>query len=89
MKRCFAVLFRMNVSNPLDVIPVQTYVCPAPGGPSGGAAVIAAGEQTAATSVQPRSGWLEGIFGCFRPVFWNIANKSHKGGGGGSHSTST
>ena len=26
-----------------------------------------------------RSGWLDGIFGCFRPVFWNLASKANKG----------
>lgn len=28
---------------------------------------------------QSRSGWLDGIFGCFRPVFWNMASKTNKG----------
>jgi hypothetical protein len=26
-----------------------------------------------------RAGWLDGLFGCFRPVFWSFAAKANKG----------
>jgi len=59
----------------MDVIPVQTYVCPAPAGPSGNAAVV----PVESSELEAQSGWLDGIFGCFRPVFWNLSNKANKG----------
>lgn len=55
--------------------PIQTQVCSSPAGPSGHLAVVTAAHELTDT----RSGWLDGIFGCFRPVFWNIASKTNKG----------
>ena len=64
-------------SNPPPVpAPIQTQVCSSPAGPSGQhlAVVTPAHDLT-----DSRSGWLDGIFGCFRPVFWNLASKANKG----------
>lgn len=62
--------------------PIQTQVCSSPAGPSGQApgqhlAIVGA---AGASGIDPvrAGGWLEGIFGCFRPVLWTIV-KPDKG----------
>ena len=65
-------------SNPSLPAPIQTQVCSSPAGPSGqqNLAVVTAAAHDLTDS---RTGWLDGIFGCFRPVFWNLTAKTNKG----------
>jgi hypothetical protein len=67
-----------GVSNATIPAPIQTQVCSSPAGPSGqqNLAVVTAAAHDLTDS---RSGWLDGIFGCFRPVFWNLTAKANKG----------
>ncbi|EFX79577.1 hypothetical protein DAPPUDRAFT_52374 [Daphnia pulex] len=66
-----------GVSNATIPAPIQTQVCSSPAGPSGqqNLAVVTAAAHDLTDS---RSGWLDGIFGCFRPVFWNLTAKANK-----------
>lgn len=69
-------------SNPLPSAslppPIQTQVCSSPAGPSGQQHLDVV--TTAAHDLaESRNGWLDGIFGCFRPVFWNFTAKTNKG----------
>uniref|UniRef100_A0A0P5XEN5 Putative Mitogen-activated protein kinase kinase kinase n=1 Tax=Daphnia magna TaxID=35525 RepID=A0A0P5XEN5_9CRUS len=68
-------------SNPLPSAslppPIQTQVCSSPAGPSGQQHLDVV--TTAAHDLaESRNGWLDGIFGCFRPVFWNFTAKTNK-----------
>lgn len=68
----------VEAANPMtSPPPVQTQICSSPAGPSAGHLAFANGVVRDLT--ESRSSWIEGIFGCFRPVFWNIAGKANKG----------
>ena len=76
----------MDAVIPSPPPPIQTQVCSSPAGPSGlqqqqqHLAIVGSGAVGGDLNQAARSsGWLDGIFGCFRPVFWTISSKAEKG----------
>lgn len=76
----------MDAVIPSPPPPIQTQVCSSPAGPSGlqqqqqqqqNLAVVGAVGGVDLNQART-AGWLDGIFGCFRPVFW-LSNKVEKG----------